>query len=215
MIDKKKLQDIRKNYSKKSLDTKDVDLNPFEQFEKWFNEILKSDIPEPTAFILATADINAKPSLRTLLMKGFDEEGFYFYTNYESRKGKELKENNNASILFFWPELERQVRIEGTVNKISETESFNYFETRPFKSKVGAWASNQSTVIESRMTIIRKFFLYLSKFHSKDIPLPPYWGGYKLIPDYFEFWQGRKNRLHDRVRYRLQNSTWVIERLSP
>ncbi|MFA7360278.1 MAG: pyridoxamine 5'-phosphate oxidase [Candidatus Kapaibacterium sp.] len=215
MIDKKKLQDIRKNYSKESLDTKDVDLNPFEQFEKWFNEILKSDIPEPTAFILATAAINAKPSLRTLLMKGFDEEGFCFYTNYESRKGIELKENNNASILFFWPELERQVRIEGTVNKISETESFNYFKTRPFKSKVGAWASNQSTVIESRMTIIRKFFMYLSKFHSKDIPLPPYWGGYKLIPDYFEFWQGRKNRLHDRVRYKLQNSTWVIERLSP
>ncbi len=215
MIDKKKLQDIRKNYSKKSLNTKDVDLYPFEQFEKWFNETLKSDIPEPTAFILATAAINTKPSLRTLLMKGYNEEGFYFYSNYESRKGKELKENNNASMLFFWPELERQIRIEGKVNKISETESLDYFKTRPFKSKVGAWASNQSTVIESRMTIIWKFFKYLSKFHSKDIPLPPYWGGYKLIPDYFEFWQGRKNRLHDRVSYRLLNSTWIIERLSP
>lgn len=215
MIDKKKIQDIRINYSKKSLDTKDVDLNPFVQFEKWFNETLKSDIPEPTAFCLATADINSKPSLRTLLMKGFDEEGFYFYTNYESRKSKELKENNNASMLFFWPELERQIRIEGKVDKISETESYNYFKTRPFKSRVGAWASNQSTVIEGRITIIKKFFLYLAKFHSKDIPLPPYWGGYKLIPDYFEFWQGRKNRLHDRVRYRLQNSTWLIERLSP
>ena len=215
MIDKKKLQDIRKNYSKKSLNTKDVDLYPFEQFEKWFNETLKSDIPEPTAFILATAAINTKPSLRTLLMKGYNEEGFYFYSNYESRKGKELKENNNASMLFFWPELERQIRIEGKVNKISETESLDYFKTRPFKSKVGAWASNQSTVIESRMTIIWKFFMYLSKFHSKDVPLPPYWGGYKLIPDYFEFWQGRKNRLHDRVSYRLLNSTWIIERLSP
>lgn len=215
MIDKKKLQDIRKNYSKKSLDTKDVNLNPFQQFEDWFNEVLKSDILEPTAFVLGTADINAKPSLRTLLMKGYDEEGFYFYTNYESRKGKELQENKNASILFFWPELERQIRIEGKVDKISEAESFEYFKTRPFKSKVGAWASNQSTVIESRMTIIKKFFLYLSKFHGKEIPLPPYWGGYRLIPHYFEFWQGRKNRLHDRVRYRLQNSTWIIERLSP
>lgn len=215
MIDKKKLQDIRKNYSKKSLDTKDVKLNPFQQFEIWFNEILQSDILEPTAFVLATADIKAKPSLRTLLMKGYDDEGFYFYTNYESRKGKEIEENNNASMLFFWPELERQIRIEGKVNKISETESFDYYKTRPFKSKIGAWASNQSTVIESRMTIIKKFFMYLSKFHSKNIPLPPNWGGYKLIPDYFEFWQGRKNRLHDRISYRSQNKTWMIERLSP
>lgn len=215
MIDRKELQDIRINYKKKSLDVKDVSLNPFEQFETWFNETRKSGILEPTAFMLATADRNGKPSARTLLMKGFDEEGFYFYTNYESRKGRELEENNQASMLFFWPELERQIRIEGKAGKISETESFEYFKTRPFKSKVGAWASHQSTVIESRMTIVKKFFSYLMKFHSKDIPLPSYWGGYKLIPESFEFWQGRANRLHDRVRYRLEGETWVVERLSP
>ncbi len=215
MIDKKELQDIRINYKKKSLDVKDVSLNPFNQFETWFNETLSSGILEPTAFILSTADRNAKPSSRTLLMKGFDEEGFYFYTNYESRKGKELEENNQAAMLFFWSELERQIRIEGKVSKISETESYEYFKTRPFKSKVGAWASHQSTVIESRMTIVRKFFSYLMKFHSKDIPLPPYWGGYKLIPESFEFWQGRQNRLHDRVSYKIKKGTWVSERLSP
>lgn len=215
MVENKKIQDIRRNYKQKSLDVKDVKLCPFDQFDSWFNEMMKSDLLEPTAFILATADKNSKPSARALLMKGYDGGGFYFYTNYESRKGKELAENNQASMLFFWPELERQIRIEGKVKKVSEEESFSYFKSRPFKSKVGAWASNQSTVIESRMTIVKKFFQYLIKFHSKDIPLPPYWGGYKLVPDRFEYWQGRENRLHDRVSYRLEKDTWIIERLSP
>lgn len=215
MVENKKIQDIRRNYKQKSLDVKDVKLCPFDQFDSWFNEMMKSDLLEPTAFILATADKNAKPSARALLMKGYDGGGFYFYTNYESRKGKELAENNQASMLFFWPELERQIRIEGKVKKVSEEESFSYFKSRPFKSKVGAWASNQSTVISSRMTIVKKFFQYLVKFHSKDIPLPPYWGGYKLVPDRFEYWQGRENRLHDRVSYRLEKDTWIIERLSP
>jgi len=215
MLENKKIQDIRINYKQKSLDVKDVLPDPFDQFDKWFNEMMKSDLLEPTAFILATADKNSKPSLRTLLMKGYDSKGFYFYTNYDSRKGKEIADNNQASMLFFWPELERQIRIEGKVKKVSEDESYAYFKTRPFKSKVGAWASNQSTVINSRMTIIKKFFLYIAKFHSKDIPLPAYWGGYKLFPDTFEYWQGRKNRLHDRVRYRLEKDCWIIERLSP
>lgn len=215
MIENKKIQDIRLNYKKKSLDSKDVSLCPYDQFDKWFNDTMKSGILEPTAFILATADKNAKPSARTLLMKGYDDGGFYFYTNYESRKGKELSENNQASMLFFWSELERQIRIEGKVKKVSEDESFAYFKTRPFKSRVGAWASNQSTVINSRMTIVKKFFKYLAKFHSKDIPLPPYWGGYKLVPDYFEYWQGRENRLHDRICYSLKDGVWTIERLSP
>jgi pyridoxamine 5'-phosphate oxidase len=215
MLENKKIQDIRINYKQKSLDVKDVLPDPFDQFDKWFNEMMKSDLLEPTAFILATADKNSKPSLRTLLMKGYDSKGFYFYTNYESRKGKEISDNNQASMLFFWPELERQIRIEGMVKKVSEDESYAYFKTRPFKSKVGAWASNQSTVINSRMTIIKKFFMYIAKFHSKDIPLPANWGGYKLFPDTFEYWQGRKNRLHDRVRYRLEKDCWIIERLSP
>jgi pyridoxamine 5'-phosphate oxidase len=215
MIENKKIQDIRINYKQAALDVKDVALDPFDQFDKWFNEMMKSDLLEPTAFILATADKNAKPSARALLMKGYDGSGFYFYTNYESRKGRDLAENNQASMLFFWSEIERQIRIEGKVKKVSENESFAYFKTRPFKSKVGAWASNQSTVINGRMTIVKKFFQYLAKFHSKEIPLPPYWGGYKLIPESFEYWQGRKNRLHDRVRYRLENENWIIERLSP
>ncbi len=211
----KNLEDLRKNYKLKSLDTKDVKLNPFEQFAQWFDEVLNSELIEPNAMILATADKNGKPSARTLLLKGFSEKGFVFYTNYESRKGKELTENKNAAILFYWPELERQVRIEGKVEIISRKESERYFKTRPFKSKVGAWASNQSEVISSRFIIIKKFLYYLAKFHSKDIPIPNNWGGYILIPESFEFWQGRPNRLHDRVRYRLDNEIWVIERLSP
>lgn len=211
----KNLSDLRRNYKLKSLDTKDVNLNPFEQFSIWFDEVLNSNLIEPNALILATADKNGKPSVRALLLKGFSENGFIFYTNYESRKGKELAENIHASILFYWPELERQVRLEGKVEKISERDSYNYFKTRPFKSKVGAWASNQSEVINSRFTIVKKFLYYLAKFHSKEIPLPPYWGGYILIPDIFEFWQGRESRLHDRIRYRKINEQWVIERLSP
>ena len=215
MIDKKIIQDLRRDYKLKSLDQKDVYENPFEQFSIWFEEALNSNLPEPNAMILATASKEGKPSVRALLIKGFDENGFIFYSNYKSRKGKELEENNYASVLFFWPELERQIRLEGKVGKISKEESEKYFKTRPFKSKVGAWASNQSTVIENRFVIIKKFFKFLIKFHSVDIPLPPYWGGYILKPDNFEFWQGRANRLHDRVRYRIEDSKWIIERLSP
>lgn len=211
----KNLTELRRNYRLKSLDVKDVNLNPFEQFSVWFDEVLASNLIEPNALILATADKNGKPSVRALLLKGFSEKGFVFYSNYESRKGKELKNNNQASILFYWPELERQVRLEGVVENISENDSYSYFKTRPFKSKVGAWASNQSEIIESRFTIVRKFLYYLAKFHSKEIPLPPYWGGYILIPEMFEFWQGRENRLHDRIRYRKEYNQWIIERLSP
>jgi pyridoxamine 5'-phosphate oxidase len=215
MIDKKIIQDLRKNYKLKSLDQKDVLENPFEQFSLWFEEAMNSKLPEPNAMILATATKDGKPSVRALLLKGFDENGFIFYTNYESRKGKEIALNNNASILFFWPELERQIRLEGTVNKIPDEESKKYFDTRPYKSRIGAWASNQSNVIENRFFIIKKFLKYFIKFHSKDIPLPPYWGGYILKPDVFEFWQGRTSRLHDRVRYLKVDGRWQIERLSP
>jgi pyridoxamine 5'-phosphate oxidase len=215
MIDKKIIEDLRKNYKLKSLDRKDVLENPFEQFSLWFEEVMNSHLPEPNAMILATSTKNGVPSVRTLLLKGFDEKGFIYYTNYESRKGKELAENNNASILFFWAELERQVRLEGKVEKISEEESKRYFDTRPYKSRIGAWASNQSEVIENRFFIVKKFLKYFIKFHSKDIPLPPFWGGYILKPSVFEFWQGRANRLHDRVRYKNENGKWNIERLSP
>lgn len=206
---------IRKEYRQKELNEAEVNDNPFKQFEIWFEETLNSNLYEPTAFILSTADKNARPSSRTLLLKGYDEKGFVFYTNYESRKGKELEENNQAAMLFYWSELERQVRIEGKVETISRIDSEKYFVTRPFKSKVGAWASHQSTVIKGRCEIIKKFFQYLIKFHNSDIPLPPSWGGYILIPDVFEFWQGRANRLHDRIRYRKSENVWIIERLSP
>ena len=215
MIDKKIIQELRKNYKLKSLDQKDVLENPYEQFSIWFEEAMSSQLPEPNAMILATAAKDGKPSVRALLLKGFDEKGFIFYTNYESRKGKELAENNFASILFFWPELERQIRLEGTVNKISQQESVIYFDTRPYKSRIGAWASNQSEVIENRFFIVKKFLKYFIKFHSKDIPLPPYWGGYILKPEVFEFWQGRANRLHDRVRYSNVDGKWNVVRLSP
>ncbi len=199
----------------KSFGKKDAELNPFTQFDIWFKEVLKSGLIEPTAFILATAGKECKPSARTLLLKGYDDKGYTFYTNYQSKKGLELELNNNAAMLFYWPELERQIRIEGTVKKISAEESFEYFKTRPFFSRLGAWASHQSEKIESRSIIIRKVFSYMLRFHSKEIPLPPYWGGYKLEPDYFEFWQGRKNRLHDRISYKLSEGKWEIERLSP
>lgn len=215
MIENKIIQDLRRNYKLKSLDQKEVDTNPFEQFSVWFEEAMKSELPEPNSMILATATKDGKPSARALLLKGFDEKGFIFYTNYESRKGKELEENNNASMLFFWVELERQIRIEGKVSKITPQESKKYFDTRPYKSRIGAWASDQSTVIENRFYIVKKFLKYFAKFHSRDIPLPPYWGGYILVPESFEFWQGRANRLHDRVRYRLEGEKWIIERLSP
>ncbi len=214
-MEHKELENIRREYKLKSLDKKDVNENPFKQFTIWFDEMLASNLIEPTAVILATATKDGKPSVRALLLKSYDENGFVFYSNYESRKGKELSENNNAALLFYWGELERQVRIEGKVERVSKSESERYFKTRPFTSRLGAWASKQSTIIDSRFVIIKKVLYYLSKFHSKDVPLPPYWGGYRLIPDYFEFWQGRPSRLHDRIIYQKINSLWQIDRLSP
>ncbi|MBM4157694.1 MAG: pyridoxamine 5'-phosphate oxidase [Ignavibacteria bacterium] len=215
MIDHKKISELRRNYKIKELSVSQVELNPFTQFEIWFNEALESRITEPNAFILATADNKCKPSARTLLLKDFNEKGFVFYTNYESRKGKELEENNQGAMLFFWADLERQIRVEGKITKITQEESTEYFKTRPYKSRLGAWASNQSTVIESRFVIVKKFIKFLIKFGTKNIPVPPYWGGYRLTPEEFEFWQGRENRLHDRIRYRMEDESWKIERLSP
>lgn len=215
MITTKDIQSLRRDYKLRTLSKTEVKTEPLEQFSIWFEEALNSQVPEPNAMILATVSEDCKPSVRTLLLKGFDQRGFIFYTNYKSRKGIELEKNPNASLLFFWPELERQIRIEGTVNKISREESEKYFVTRPYKSRIGAWASNQSEVIPNRLTIVKKFLYYLVKFHSKEIPLPEFWGGYVLNPISYEFWQGRTNRLHDRIRYRKENEQWIIERLSP
>ena len=213
-MDDKEIQNLRRQYSKSTLSASSVSKDPFKQFEKWFQDVLKSGFLEPNAMTLATATKAGKPSARIVLLKGIHDNGFVFYTNYKSKKGKEIEENPYGSLLFYWDKLERQIRIEGTIEKVSQKESEEYFNTRPYKSRVGAWASKQSSVIESRSAIVKEFLKYMMKFKN-HVPLPDVWGGYRLIPDSFQFWQGRPNRLHDRVRYIKNKSGWKIERLAP
>jgi pyridoxamine 5'-phosphate oxidase len=206
---------LRENYTKGSLDVSDVSLSPIEQFQKWFNEAIASQLLEPNAFLLSTISYERKPSSRIVLLKGIDT-GFKFYTNYLSRKGTELAENPHACITFFWAELERQVRIEGLIEKVSAEDSDEYFQSRPRGSQVGAWVSNQSMVIENREVLEAREKHLIEKFGDGIIPRPPHWGGYRLVPNYIEFWQGRPSRLHDRIAYTLQDDgNWKIERLSP
>ncbi len=212
----KEILNLRKEYTQNVLDEKSVIKNPFKQFEVWFQEVLRSKIDEANAMTLSTATKNGTPSSRIVLLKKFDESGFIFFTNYKSQKGVEIFENPNVSLLFFWKELERQIRISGITKQISKIESFKYFTTRPTESKIGAWISNQSKVIETRKFLEIAFEKMKLDFRNKKIPLPPNWGGIKVIPNKFEFWQGRKNRLHDRILYSLQeNKIWKIERLMP
>jgi len=192
-----------------------ADPNPIQQFTQWYEEAVAAEVPETDAMTLATATASGNPSARIVLLKGFDERGFVFYTNYESRKAKELAENSRVSLLFYWMPIKRQVRIQGTVEKVSAEESDQYFHSRPLGSKIGAWASDQSEVIESREALEKRFEELGWKF-SDNVPRPPHWGGYRVEPDTIEFWQGRENRLHDRLRYRLQaDGSWLIERLGP
>ncbi|MEA5603345.1 pyridoxamine 5'-phosphate oxidase [Nostoc sp. UHCC 0252] len=212
----KTVADLRKDYTLEALSELEVDLNPFIQFKKWFDQALAGQLPEPNAMTLATITPDGKPSARMVLLKDFDERGFAFFTNYNSRKGQELAENPLAALVFWWAELERQVRICGYVEKVSEAESDQYFDTRPPKSRLGAWVSNQSEVIESREVLERRMQEFYSKYENQEIPRPPHWGGLRVIPTEIEFWQGRSSRLHDRLLYsRLDNGTWKIERLSP
>ena len=207
---------LRKEYSRAELLESDLDPNPFEQFRNWFDQAISAHLPEPTAMTLASATKNGRPSARIVLMKEFSDRGFLFFTNYESRKGKELLENPSAALLFHWVELERQVRIEGVATKISRKESEKYFRTRPTGSQLGAWASSQSEVIADRGVLERKLALLGKEFHGKEITMPGYWGGFLLNPSAMEFWQGRPNRLHDRLLYtRVRGTTWTIRRLSP
>ncbi len=215
MISNTTIANIRRDYLLKILDEESVDENPFGQFSHWMDEALKSDIVDPSAMVLATSGKDNFPSVRTVLLKGMQKNGLIFFTNYESRKAKDLKENPNASVLFLWKELERQVRISGRVEKISKKQSEEYFNTRPYESRLGAWASDQSSIIPSREFLEDKFDTFKNKFSGKEIPLPPFWGGYKLFPVYFEFWQGRENRLHDRIIYTKENNEWKIGRLAP
>jgi pyridoxamine 5'-phosphate oxidase len=215
MMSSDDLARVRKEYSRHSLDELDVDLNPFVQFQQWFDQAIKAELPEPNAMALATATPDGRPSARMVLLKGFDERGFVFYTNYEGRKSLELAANPQAAVLFYWVELERQVRIEGTVERTLKQESEEYFKTRPFESRLSAWASKQSSIIPSRSFLEQKTSDLEHRYGNREIPLPPFWGGFRIQPQVFEFWQGRENRLHDRVRYMLQGGVWHIERLAP
>jgi pyridoxamine 5'-phosphate oxidase len=213
------IADLRKEYRLASLEETDVSPDPFQQFEKWFHEALAAEVPEPNAMTLATAIPTgtglARPSARIVLIKGFDTRGFVFFTNHNSRKGQELEANPFASLLFHWVELERQVRIEGHVEKVAPKESDAYFASRPLLSRIGAWASPQSKVIRDRRWLEEQLIVMTEKFKD-DIPRPPNWGGYRVTPNNIEFWQGRPSRLHDRLRYSLQTDDfWKIERLSP
>lgn len=207
--------DQRREYISKEFDIKDTDENPFVQFEKWFGEAMEIDPQDTNAFMLSTCSKEGRPSSRIMLLKGVDDKGFVFYTNYLGRKSKELIENPFASILFFFKELHRQIRIEGRIEKVTREESAEYFHSRPVESQVGAWASIQSSKIESRESLEKKFKDYDKEYEGKEVPLPDYWGGFRLIPDYFEFWQGRESRLHDRISYEKENDSWIQSRLSP
>ena len=209
------IAELRKDYRQQSLSESEVETKPIEQFEKWWDEAVKSQAEEVNAMTLATCNNKGYPSARIVLLKGFSEKGFIFFTNYESRKGRELKENPYASLLFFWKELERQVRIEGPVVKADEEKSNEYFESRPPLSKIGAWSSPQSSVIKSRDDLEENVLKYQREFNNETIPRPPHWGGYVVKPTVIEFWQGRPNRLHDRLQYTLSNDKWIVERLAP
>lgn len=211
----KKIADIRKEYTLKTLNEANVSSSPFEQFTIWIDEAIKSKTAEPTAVVLATATFDGKPSARVVLLKGATEKGFVFFTNYESKKAKQILQNPYGALVFFWPELERQVRVEGKIKKISEKESDKYFVSRPLRSRLGAWASPQSQVIPSRKYLEDLMRDFEEEFADKEITRPDNWGGYILEPNLFEFWQGRQSRLHDRLQYTEENGKWKLERLAP
>jgi len=209
------LADLRQHYTKGGLEEHQIPESPFTLFNEWFKQAGELGVLEPNAMVLSTVSADNKPSSRVVLLKGIEDAGFIFYTNYESRKGKELEHNPYISILFFWPEAERQIRIEGKVSKISTESSKEYFVSRPRESQLGAWASAQSSIVQGRHSIEESFQQCLAKYEGKDIPLPDFWGGYIIHPSSFEFWQGRPSRLHDRMKYTKEQDSWLIVRLSP
>jgi pyridoxamine 5'-phosphate oxidase len=209
------LRELQKNYALEPLVEDSVNKNPFIQFIHWYDIALNSGVPDANAMIVATANKNGIPSVRTVLLKGYDETGFVFYTNYESDKAKDLTENPNASLLFLWKELSRQIRVSGRVERTTQEESEAYFRSRPAGHQLSAWASVQSRLIPDREFLMKEFERVQKEFYGKDIPIPPNWGGYRVIPAEFEFWQGRDSRLHDRICYSLSGSEWIISRKSP
>lgn len=210
------IADLRREYSLEGLHEKDSHPNPFDQFEAWFKDAMAAEVLETNAMTLATATADGRPSARIVLLKGFDSSGFVFFTNYDSRKGRELEENPYAALLFYWPELTRQIRVEGSVARVAVEESAAYFQSRGELSRLGAWASRQSRQIPGREVLDERMSELIAEYQGKDIPLPPFWGGFRLSPVSFEFWHGRPSRLHDRLYYtRQSDDSWQIVRLSP
>ena len=209
------IADYRREYTQSGLYAADLDPDPFRQFDRWFTQALKSDYPDANAMTLCTVSASGKPSSRIVLLKEFDSNGFVFFTNYSSAKARDIAENNQVSLLFPWLQVERQIEICGTAKKISERESAEYFHSRPEGSQLGAWASHQSHPIDSREQLMQKLTDVSTQFSGKEIPLPEFWGGYRVSPETIEFWQGRENRLHDRFEYRLKEDHWDLQRLQP
>lgn len=209
------LSDLREEYKNATLTPEEMCTHPNAQFDRWFKEAQQAALLEPNAMSLATANKEGMPSIRTVLLKYFDENGFVFYTNYHSRKAKEMKDNPNVALLFSWLPLQRQIRIEGRVEKVSTMESVSYFQKRPRKSQIGAWVSQQSEVIHSRQLLLNQFEKMKNKFKNGEVPLPDSWGGYRIVPHQIEFWQGRESRLHDRVLYTIENGEWTKQLLAP
>jgi pyridoxamine 5'-phosphate oxidase len=210
------LTGLRNEYAAHGLRRADLHSDPLQQFGAWFAAALAADIRDVNAMSLATATSDGKPSVRIVLLKGFDERGFAFFTNYDSEKGRQLEANPSAALVFYWVQLERQVRISGAVEKTSREDSAAYFHSRPIGSRLGAWASKQSEIVDARQVLDSRLTEMTERFEDGDIPLPPHWGGYRVKPDKMEFWQGRPNRLHDRFRYsRRADATWQIDRLAP
>jgi pyridoxamine 5'-phosphate oxidase len=206
---------LKPEMGKNELSEKSADKDPFTQFSKWYNEHLEAGIAIPETVSLATASASGRVTLRTVLLKGYDRKGFVFFTNYNSRKGVQLSENPSAALLFYWPESGRQVRIEGTTVKVSGNVSASYFRSRPRESQLSAWASEQSAVIPDRLFLEKRYDFYKTRFENKEVEKPPHWGGFRIVPDYFEFWSNGEFRLHDRIIYYRRNNVWIMNRLAP